>query len=377
MKISAVQDRVKALLGKLPRRPRLSLPGWLRFKLPGWLRFRLPGWLRFKLPGGTWRTVVVALAVYLLLAIVAGLYWSITPAPSDMPKDSRGYLVQNGAVPVTGSATTAALMAVVETLLEKPGGYIRNDRLPPGLWLDNMPNWEYGALIQSRDLARAMREAYSRSQSQSTEDPDLAMAEPLLNFNANSWLIPSSEGEYRDGLRHLDNYLERLTDEDEQNAQFYSRADNLAYWLVTVETRLGSLSQRLSASVGQRRLNTDLAGDAEASQATPAPRENMVETPMLELDDVFYEARGASWALIHFLKAAQLDFAEVLEKKNALVSLRQIVRELEATQQKVYSPIILNGSGFGLLANHSLVMASYISRANAAIIDLRGLLSDG
>ncbi|GIS02633.1 MAG: hypothetical protein CM15mP103_11840 [Gammaproteobacteria bacterium] len=27
--------------------------------------------------------------------------------------------------------------------------------------------------------------------------------------------------------------------------------------------------------------------------------------------------------------------------------------------------MILNGSGFGLWANHSLVMASYISRANA------------
>jgi len=39
--------------------------------------------------------------------------------------------------------------------------------------------------------------------------------------------------------------------------------------------------------------------------------------------------------------------------------------------------MVLNGSGFGLLANHSLVMASYISRANAAIIDLRDLLAQG
>ena len=31
------------------------------------------------------------------------------------------------------------------------------------------------------------------------------------------------------------------------------------------------------------------------------------------------------------------------------------------------SPMILNGSGFGLMANHSLVMASYISRANAPL----------
>jgi hypothetical protein len=72
-----------------------------------------------------------------------------------------------------------------------------------------------------------------------------------------------------------------------------------------------------------------------------------------------------------------VDFKDVLEKKNAEVSLRQIIRELEATQQTVWSPMILNGSGFGLVANHSLVMANYISRANAAVIDLTNLLSQG
>ena len=34
-------------------------------------------------------------------------------------------------------------------------------------------------------------------------------------------------------------------------------------------------------------------------------------------------------------------------------------------------------SGFGMLANHSLVMANYVSRANAALIDLRKLLVEG
>jgi hypothetical protein len=124
-------------------------------------------------------------------------------------------------------------------------------------------------------------------------------------------------------------------------------------------------------------VNTDLAGDQSATQATSAPSEVNVRTPWLEIDDVFYEARGTAWALIHFLKAAEIDFAEVLQDKNAGVSLRQIIRELEATQDTVWSPFILNGTGFGLLANHSLVMASYISRANAAIIDLRDLLSQG
>jgi hypothetical protein len=72
-----------------------------------------------------------------------------------------------------------------------------------------------------------------------------------------------------------------------------------------------------------------------------------------------------------------VDFARRSRTKNAVVSLKQIIRELENTQSFIWSPIILNGTGFGPMANHSLIMASYISRANAAIIDLRNLLEQG
>jgi hypothetical protein len=54
-----------------------------------------------------------------------------------------------------------------------------------------------------------------------------------------------------------------------------------------------------------------------------------------------------------------------------------VIRELEESQKALGSPVVLNGSPFGFFANHSLVMANYISRANAAIIDLRGLLGRG
>jgi hypothetical protein len=39
--------------------------------------------------------------------------------------------------------------------------------------------------------------------------------------------------------------------------------------------------------------------------------------------------------------------------------------------------VVLNGHGFGVLANHSLVLASYMSRANAAVLDLRVLMERG
>lgn len=334
-------------------------------------------WFKFwdgfvaRIGGGILAGIASLIGLYLLISVVLGAYWSWTPTITD------ANTVVVAEETVTGSATTGALIRISETLLNKPGGYLSNDRTPPGVWLDNMPNWEFGVLVQARDMARAMRKDFSRSQSQSTEDKDLSEAEPMLHFNNNSWLFPSTEGEYKKALKGLRSYYDRLQDPQQPNAQFYARADNLNSWLGDVSTRLGSLSQRLSASVGQKRLNTDLAGESAAQQSTTAAKDMEVKTSWLEIDDVFYEARGTSWALINLLKGIEKDFGPALDKKNARVSLLQIIRELEATQGTVWSPVILNGTEFGFLANHSLVMASYISRANAAIIDLRELLAQG
>ena len=278
---------------------------------------------------------------------------------------------------VTGYTTTTTLIETVDVLLNKRGGYMSNDILPPWVFLDNVPNWEFGVLTQVRDLARAMRNDFSRSQTQSTEDLDLAEAEPLFHYDSERWFPPDTEGRYRKAAVATERYLTRLSSPTTPDAQFFARADNLTDWLSVVEKRLGSLSQRLSASVGQVRLNTDLSGDPGARQSTASPELQMVKTPWTQIDDVFYESRGHTWALVHFLKALEVDFDEVLRKKNALISFRQIIRELEATQEPLHSPMVLNGSQFGLFANHSLMLANYIARANAAIIDLRNLLQQG
>lgn len=317
----------------------------------------------------------VVLVVICLVLIGIGFWFSQEPEVDAAVVEARGLVGINAK---TGALTTASVIVVVDTLLNKPGGLLSNDVTPPSVFLDNIPAWEQGVIVQVRDISKALRDSFSRSQSQSQEDPALAEADPRFNFGIESWIFPSSESEYRDGNEHLRDYLERLQDDDEYNAQFFARADNLERYLVTVENRLGSLSQRLSASVGQKRLNTDLAGDAQATQSTPAAAEVEVKTPWMDIDNVFYEARGSTWALIQFLKSIEQDFAPVLENKNASVSLQQIIRELEATQAPVRAPMITRDESiYGFFPNHSLVMASYVSRAHAAIIDLRELLANG
>ncbi|MCL1038625.1 DUF2333 family protein [Shewanella corallii] len=319
-----------------------------------------------------WKPVAGVLVGVALLLYIVSIWWSIEPDALE-PQT----LTNNSGKPVVGYATTTALIDTMDTLMNKPGGWQSNDVMPPTLFMDNMKAFEFGALEQARDLALVMRKEFSRSQSQSAADKDLLDAHSKLNIDHTSWLVPKAESEYADAVVLLEMYRARIADPANTDAQFYARADNLNEWLKEVQKRLGSMSQQLSASVGQERINTDLAGDSAARQSTPGLSQQSVKTSWWKIDDVFYEARGASWALLNFMKAIEVDFADVLEKKNAEVSLRQIIRELEATQQPVWSPMILNGSGFGLVANHSLVMANYISRANAAVIDLTNLLSQG
>jgi len=317
-----------------------------------------------KIAGG----ILVAIAVFIVLL---GMYWSRMPKIFWVNE-----FVDNNRT-VVGYSTTDTLVRVASTLIDKPGGYLSNDKLPPGLYLDNIPNWEKGVLTQVKDLSRVIRNDYSRSQSQSKEDEDVVIATEKFFSESNSWLFPPTERRFREGIDATMRYRDRLTGNAMPEAQFFSRADNLREWLAEVEKRLGSLTRRLGDSVATTRINENLALDPSAEAAQAQPDSVQVKTSWFEIDDIFFEARGTAWALLHFLRAAEFDFAHVLADKNAEVSVRQIIRELEASLAPLRSPMILNGGGFGLFANHSLVMASYLARANAAVINLRELLDQG
>lgn len=322
---------------------------------------------------GKWTWILTGFILLVILMFVFIFIWSSEPDPVDPNNLIKEY---SGEPPV-GYVTVETVAQVAEKLLNKSGGYLSNDITPPSVFMDNMPAYEFGALVQIRDITQVLRNDISRSQSQSLEDEALKFAEPAFNINHKKWMFPRAEREYQKGIEFLRDYRDRLTDPSDTETQFYARADNLRSWLYLVSKRLGGLSQRLSASVGRTRMNTDLANDPSATQSTGKGQMVTVETPWMEIDDVFWEARGSTWAIIQFLKATEHDFERVLRDKNAMASFQQIIMELEATQETIWSPMIVNGSEFGFMANHSLVMSSYISRANAAIIDLIELLKRG
>ena len=322
-------------------------------------------------------------ALYLVVTTVLGMVWSIEPKQFDPAATAAAHAKAHNERLVTGYTSTETAIELTRRVLNKPGGFLANDYLPPGAWLDNMPNFEEGVILQLRDFALVMRNDWSRAQSQSSEDQDLVEVQGQLQIDTTSWAFPSAESAYSNAADHLQNYLTRLGDDNPADGQFYARADNLAEWLSLVQKRLGSLTQALSQSVAKNpstmpaRGAAALASAAANQQAAKSIAQGAPITSWTKRDDVFYEARGQAWALIHLMKAVQVDFADVLAKKNATIIVSNIVQELEPSQDTIWSPMVLNGDGFGLVANHSLVMAAYLARANAGVMQLRDLLARG
>lgn len=315
------------------------------------------------------------LGIVLLILIILGEWWGREPGQFNVQEEAikRMEATHTDQMPV-GYVYANTLAHIAEVLMYKPGGYISNDVAPPGVLLDNIQNWEHGALIMLRDATTALRNHFARDQSQSAEDKDLAKAEPYFYYERNSWALPSTESEYQKGIDSLHDYMIRLQDPNVRNpAQFYSRADNLWQYIEIVIKRLGGLSTRLAASTDQ------FAGAAHGPPTDPIDIQTptLGQTPWLEIDDVFYEARGASWALLHILKAVKHDFADILLDKRAMNTVDIMIHSMENALTPILSPVVLNGDGFGIFANYSLSMANYIARANAAALDLRDIMNRG
>lgn len=292
-----------------------------------------------------------------LLVLVLGWRWSREPPTFAVPTAGM-----EQARP--GQVLISTLHNVGLVLTEKPGGYVRNDLLPPGLLLDNMSAWERGVLDQVRELTHVLYQGGGKHV-RWVKESDLAEAERAFSVESESWVMPAVERDLARGGIALQHYAERLGRGGE--GVLPPQEAHLQQWLGDVAARLNHMSARLNAASPAHSV---LAKDEDAA----AGMSLLPETSWWQIDDVFYEARGSAWALLHLLKAVELEFGALLSQRHAELSLRAAIHELEATQQSIWSPVILNGSGFGLFANHSLVMANYLHRAQSDITDVQMLL---
>ena len=99
------------------------------------------------------------------------------------------------------------------------------------------------------------------------------------------------------------------------------------------------------------------------------------KVPWSKIDDNFYFAQGVGYALYHILRAIRVEFAAVLQDKNATVIMHDIIASLE---EAYFEPVIItNGSKDGVFANHSNNLRVFLDDARQKGNSLIRMLDQG
>jgi hypothetical protein len=339
-------------------------------------------WLRRSLRG---------LSGLAILIVTVCMYISRIPPVFDVDARARVRAMEMGHIDAdstrrlpTGYTTVATTIELAEWLLDpRRGGYLSNDRFSPAIFVDNICNFEYGMVIQLRDFVHSLRQDFSRSRAQSLEREELIEAEARFNFNHNSWIIPSTESQYREGIKFLETYLEAIANSGPESRTFVARQDQLEGWLRRQQFRLGSFGFRMRQNATTYQFNPFLdrsdilrevgeEGEGFLDQYDPDRT-----TPWRMRDDEFYEIRGSVYVMYHTMLALRTDYESILNDFNGMGLMNRILSELYAASTPMVSPVVLNGSEYGFVHNHSLTMAAHVTKAHLAIQDLRILLRGG
>jgi hypothetical protein len=215
---------------------------------------------------------------------------------------------------------------------------------------DNVNNFQLGVVEVTRRTVEKLAENISRTGVASAFDKNLENARSTcFVIDAESYIFPSSEGKYNDGLKELERYVEKLK---KGEANFYTRADNLIPLLTEYEHLLGSCDDNLV------KIKEDDGGMVSFFKA----------------DNYFYYSKGVASAMATILKAIEKDFHQTLDRRNCLKELHHAIESCEHALD--IDPIFITNSDLSsIFANHRANMAAHISHARFYIAVLIKTLS--
>jgi hypothetical protein len=173
---------------------------------------------------GKW-SVIILLAFILIWPLTVGIYWGIYKGytfidPAQFPwSDSKMHSILNQTKPDSADAKKGIALstAVGNRLEEELGsslGWSVNDLLiSPTRWLDNRANRQRGVIFATRMLINFFSTNLAKYGKVDAENEFLKEArEKHFAFSEDSWWFPSSENEYRKGIKLLRTYQEALAD---------------------------------------------------------------------------------------------------------------------------------------------------------------------
>ena len=321
------------------------------------------------------RVALVVLALPLLIACIALWWWDREPNlvnPSTLPRTDQVAMKR----PMTpGAATTISVIRAVQGLAGRHARAQRGHHHPQGADMENTPGWERGSLTASRDLLHALREDFARPKAPLVEDRDLAAADILLSGHLGRLPLRSPESQYRKAADHLLEYLDRLTDDDPDNAHFYLDATALADYLEVVSDRLDTLQERLAGGIIPPHPGEFAPPRWPIVASALALRRGGL--PWRRSDEMLYETRGYTATLLAQMKAFQHDFGPTLKSDQAKADLRATIQQLEAMQSGLATPLALDGAPMLRLPEQALALADAVERIDDVVFELSQELRKG
>jgi len=310
----------------------------------------LPRWARSRVTTGTLATLGG------LLVLAALLYYPVGMLMMHKIDDNPAFDATD--VPEGASHAVALAADLVEREIDVNGWRANDPFFMPSSALDNMPNFQQGIVAAMSRFAIEMTDHIGRTRGSSQADADLEKAAGFLKYPGNVWIfdfdtswapITTSEQQYREGVRRLRAYNERLA---AGSAIFERRADNLLATLDRIAADLGSASAEIDRQILQ---GGGILFDFDS-------------------DDVFYRTKGKLYGNALLLRALGRDFSAVINERSLGIVWQQMEDNIFAAAE-LQPWVVINGSPQSqVLPSHLAAQGFFLLRARAQLREITNIL---
>ena len=302
---------------------------------------------------GKW-AVILLLAFILIWPLTVGVYWGVYKGYTSI--DSTRFpwssskihaildeISSNSGESQKGIALCAALSNRLEEEMNSTFGWSVNDLIiSPTRWLDNRANRQRGVIFATRMLINFFSTNLAKYGKVDAENAALKEArEKYFAFSEASWWFPSTESQYREGLKLLGKYQ-----------------DDLAAGKAVYNMRSDDMYNMLTFIIGNQFLDQPLGLLVQPND----------EVPYTELDDRLYYAQGVLLVLRDFLRTFDALYPDIKEKGGE-ENVRIAKRDME--QICTFDPlIVMRGEHDSVTADHRGKVARYLISFRERINDL-------
>jgi len=240
-----------------------------------------------------------------------------------------------------------ATVAVLDyELNERFWGWRRNDLIRV---TDNVENMQLGVLEVVRRATVNLTERISRHGPSAAIESTLENAMNWLMIKPDRYWLPSAEEKYRDSLKELRQYAQKL---ERGESHFYNRTGSLIPLLISLADLAGSCDENLVKQ--------------EEDDGSPVS--------WFDVDDYFYYSKGVARALKEILHGVREDFSSVLESRRGVDLLNRAIHACHVAAE--LEPWLVTDAPLdGILANHRANMAAEISHVRYFLNALSKALS--